>query len=252
MTTTSITQTIKAQCRQLRLPALAEQLTSVVQKAEQEKITYLAFLNNLLQAEIGERMQKDRIRRQKLAKLPLSCNLELYDFSSSVALPAQQLATLRELKWIEQNFNLMLMGPSGTGKTFIAAGLCFDAVEQGYRASFQTMDSLIKTLRMKELTKKAATEYKRITSAHLLVIDDIMMLPMAKTDAVALFHLVNELHEKASLIITTNKAPKQWVELLDDEVLATAILDRILYRCEIIKLQGNSYRMQNRKSIFEQ
>lgn len=248
----SITQSIKAQCRQLRLSAMATALDNQTREAEQQKITYLAFLNNLLQAEINQRMHKDKERRQKQARLPLSCNLEHYDYNSSAAMEPAELKALRELRWVEQNFNLILMGPSGTGKTFIAAGLCFDAVEQGYRACFQTIESLLKTLRMKDITKKAAMEYKRITNAHLLVIDDIMMLPLQKTEAVALFNLINEMHEKASLIITTNKAPKQWVEILQDEVLTTAILDRILYRCEIIKLEGKSYRMQNRKSIFEQ
>ena len=163
----------------------------------------------------------------------------------------QQLNELRELSWLEQNYNVILMGPSGTGKTYIAAGLCFDAVTRGYRAYFKTMDELVKVLKMKEVTHKAATEYKRILKAHLLVIDDIMMFPVSEQAAVELFALINELHEKASLVITTNKSPKQWAEVLKDTVLTTALLDRILYHCEIIKLTGNSYRMDNRKTIFE-
>ena len=141
------------------------------------------------------------------------------------------------------------MGPSG--KTYIAARLCFDAVAQGYRAYFKTMDELIKVLKMKEITRTAATEYKRTLKAHLLVIDDIMMFPVSQPDAIELFALINELHEKASLITTTNKSPKQWAEVLKDTVLTTALLDRILYRCEIINLTGNSYRMDNRQTIFE-
>ena len=87
--------------------------------------------------------------------------------------------------------------------------------------------------------------------ANLVAIDDIMLFPVKKNEAVALFNLIDHLHENCSLIITTNKSPKQWAETLDDEVLASALLDRILYRCEVIKLQGSSYRMQNRKTIFE-
>ena len=103
---------------------------------------------------------------------------------------------------------------------------------------------------MKDMTRAAAAEYNRIMKAHLLVIDDIMMFPVSKEDAVAFFNLINELHGRTSLIITTNKAPKEWTEVLQDKVLTTALLDRILYRCEIIKLQGNSYRMQHRKTNF--
>ncbi|MCX6177854.1 MAG: ATP-binding protein, partial [Chlorobiales bacterium] len=122
----------------------------------------------------------------------------------------------------------------------------------GYHALFRTMDDLIQTIRFKELTTAAGREYKRLLSAHLLVIDDIMMFPLEKTVAVGLFQLVNQLHEQTSFIITTNKSPKEWAEMLGDEVLATALLDRLLYKCEVIKLTGKSYRLENRRSIFDQ
>jgi len=242
---------IKNQCKQLRLPAVANTLNDMVIKAEKEKITYLEFLDQLFNSEINQRMEKDKERRQKRARLPLSYNLDLYDFKSENSISPQELKQLRELKWLEQNFNVILMGPSGTGKTYIAAGLCFDAVDQGYRAYFQTMESLVKVLKMKDITRKAAIEYKRIINAHLLIIDDIMMFPVTHEDAVSFFNLINELHDKTSLVITTNKSPKEWADVLKDTVLTTAILDRILYRCEIIKLTGKSYRMQNRKTIFD-
>ena len=245
------TETIKNQCKQLRLSAVANIINETVMKAEKEKITYLEFLGRLFNTEINQRMEKDKQRRQKHARLPLSYNLDLYDFTSENGISPQELKQLRELKWLEQNYNVILMGPSGTGKTYIAAGLCFDAVDQGYRAYFQTMESLVKVLKMKDITRKAATEYKRILGAHLLIIDDIMMFPVTKEDAVAFFNLVNELHDKTSLVITTNRSPKEWADVLNDTVLTTAILDRILYRCEIIKLAGESYRMQNRKTIFK-
>jgi len=143
------------------------------------------------------------------------------------------------------------MGPSGTGKSFMAAGLVNDAVKKGYKAYFTTMEDLLNVLRMKEMTAVALSTYNRYLRAHLIAIDDIMLLPIKKHEAVALFNLINFLHEQCSLIITTNKSPKQWAETLDDEVLATALLDRILYHCEVIKLDGNSYRMENRKNIFD-
>jgi len=245
------TETIKLQCKQLRLATISNTMDETIMVAEKEKITYLEFLNRLFNSEINHRMEKDKQRRHKNARLPLSYNLDLYDFTADNSIGQQELKQLRELKWLEQNYNLILMGPSGTGKTYLAAGLCFDAVDMGYRAYFQTMESLVKILKMKDITRKAATEYKRIMSAHLLIIDDIMMFPVTHEQAVAFFNLVNELHDKTSLIITTNKSPKQWAEVLYDTVLTTAILDRILYRCEIIKLDGKSYRMQNRKTIFE-
>ena len=247
----SKTETIKSQCKQLKLSAIADNLDDMVRNAQDNQVTFLDFVNMLMQQEINHRMEKDKQRRQKHARLPLDFNLDLYDHSFSNGIGKQQLAQLRELGWLEQNFNVILMGPSGTGKTYIAAGLCFDAVEQGYRAYFKSMEELVGILRKKDITRTAAAEYKRILKSHLLVIDDIMMFPVNQEDAVTFFNLINELHDKTSLIITTNKSPKQWAEVLKDTVLTTALLDRILYRCEVIKLEGNSYRMENRKTIFK-
>ena len=93
--------------------------------------------------------------------------------------------------------------------------------------------------------------YGKILNADLLAIDDIMLLPVSREEATAFFNLINTLHEKTSVIITTNKSPTEWAKDMNDEVLTTALLDRLLYHCEVIKLDGNSYRMENRKTIFE-
>lgn len=247
---TSKTELVKNHCKQLNLTAVCNELDLVLAEAEKNKVSYLELVKTVVETEINYRMKKDLENRTKQARLPLAYNLDLYDFSAENGLDKQQLNQLRELRWMEQNFNIILMGPSGTGKTYIAAGLCFDAVEHGYRAYFKTMDGLIKVLKMKDITRTAATEYKRILNAHLLVIDDIMMFPVNQQDAVLFFNLINELHDKTSLIITTNKSPKEWSDVLKDTVLTTALLDRILHRCEIIKLSGTSYRMKNRQTIF--
>ena len=126
-----------------------------------------------------------------------------------------------------------------------------DAVNKGYRAYFTGMEDLINILKMKDMTSSALNAYNRYIRAHLLAIDDIMLLPVKKHEAIAFFNLINHLHEKCSIIITTNKSPKQWAESLEDEVLAAALLDRILYHCEVVKLEGNSYRMENRKEILK-
>jgi len=128
--------------------------------------------------------------------------------------------------------------------------LVFDAINNGYKALFRTADQIIQTLKLKDITRSATADYKLVLKADLIVIDDLMMFPIEKNIANKLFNLINYLHEKSPIIITTNKSPKQWAKTLDDEVLATAILDRLLYRCEIINLTGDSFRLKNRKSIF--
>ena len=212
--------------------------------------SYSDFSLTLLEKEIQGRHSANLARRIRAARLPLSHDLDKYDHSFANGISPVQMRQLRELLWLDQKFNLMLTGPSGTGKTFITAGLCFEALKKGYRCLFRSMDQLAHTIKMKGMTTLAAREYKRLLKTDLLVIDDIMMFPLDKETAVGLFQLVNQLHESASFIITTNKNPKQWAEMLEDEVLATALLDRLLYKCEILKLTGKSYRLENRKTIF--
>ncbi len=112
------------------------------------------------------------------------------------------------------------------------------------------MEDLIHVLKMKDITRTAVTEYKRIMMLHLLVIEDIMMFSVTGQDAVAFFNLINELHDETSLVITTNKFPKTWADVLKGMVLTTALLHRLLHRCKVIKLSGSSFRMKNRKTFF--
>jgi len=236
----------------LRLTLLKNQPESLIHEAQIDNPGYLEFTMKLLEREIKQRQKTDLERRLTLARLPKDNDLTQFDFNHSNGISKSQLKELRELLWLDQNYNLILMGPSGTGKTFIASGLIHDAVKAGYKAYFKTMEELLAILRMKEMTGSAMNAYNRLLKANVIAIDDIMLFPMKKNEAVAFFNMINHLHEKCSIIVTTNKSPKQWAETLDDEVLATALLDRLLYRCEVIKLDGNSYRMENRKSIFNQ
>ena len=244
------TQALKEYAGQLRLGGIQDQVEELIRKASEEKCSYLDFSLSLLETEINQRSQRDLERRTKAAKLPVNHDLDQYDYSFRSGVGKQQLSQLRECQWLEQNFNVVLMGPSGIGKTMIAAGLCLDALKMGYKAYFRTMEQLNETLIMKDITRSALIEYNKLLKANLLVIDDIMMFALEKKQAVQLFNFINHLHERASLIVTTNKSPQEWVKMLDDEVIATALLDRILYRCEVVRSTGISYRLENRKTIF--
>lgn len=237
-------------CKQLRLSAIGEQVQQLADNAAEEGISYLEFAARLLETEITHRNQNDMLRKVKAAKLPTMHELRAYDCAQSEGMPPAKLQQLKELTWLDQNFNLVVMGPNGVGKSFLAAGLCHHALESGYRAYFRTMEQIMTTLKAKEISRSAMADYKKLHKAHLIVIDDIMMIAIARQDANAFFHFINALHEKTSFVITTNKSPKEWAETIGDEVITTALLDRLLYRCEIIKLNGESYRMKNRKTIF--
>ena len=244
------TDIIKSHASRLRLYTLPRVVEAEAHIAQEQQKTYLEFLRDLLSREVEERDRNDLQRRLKAAHLPPRHDLGLFDHNYSHGITAPRLRELRELSWLEQTYNIILMGPSGTGKTFIASGLVHDAVQQGYKAYMLTMEDIVNTIRMKPVLPSAMTAYNRLLRADLIAIDDIMLFPVKKDEATGFFNLINTLHEKTSLIITTNKAPTEWAKTLDDEVLATAILDRLLYRCEVIKLSGKSYRMGNRKTIF--
>ncbi|WP_157115506.1 IS21-like element helper ATPase IstB [Prosthecochloris sp. HL-130-GSB] len=243
-------QHITEQARELRLSSLVTDLPALLEQARREEPSYTEFAALLLDTELAYRQKNNLERRLKTAQLPLVHDLDQYDHKTVNGISKTQLQELRQLVWLDQTYNMLLVGPSGTGKTFLAGGLCYEAIKQGYTGLFRRMDDLIQTIKLKDITTSAAREYKRLQKAQLLVIDDIMMFPLKKDVSVGLFQLIDQLHEQTSFIITTNKNPKEWAEMLGDEVLATALLDRLLYRSEVIQLSGNSYRMEHRKTIF--
>lgn len=245
-------QQIAQYCRQLKTAGIGAAIDRLIAQAEANDSGFREYTLNLFKAEAEHRHQNEVQRRLKTARLPRNSDLNVYDHTFDNGLKKARLNQLRELNWLDQIYNLMLMGPSGTAKTFLAAGLCADAIHKGYKAYFRTMEEIISVLKMKDFTRTASADYKRLSKANLIVIDDIMLFPVEKDQAVNFFNFINQLYEHTSFIITTNKMPADWAKMLDDEVLATALLDRLLFRCEIINLSGKSYRMKNRKAFFEQ
>ncbi len=245
-------QLIRHYCQQFKLGGIQPRIDSLINDAEAKALGYIDYTLSLLSAEAAHREQNDLTKRLKTARLPRSGDLGTYDQTFDNGLQKNRLNQLKELHWLDQVYNIIFMGPSGTGKTFLSAGLCLEAVRKGYKAYFRTMEELVGMLKMKDFTRTAKADYTRLLKANLIVIDDIMLFPIEKNEAVSLFNFVNQLYEKTSFIITTNKKPAEWAVMLNDEVLATALLDRLLYHCEVINLSGKSYRLQNRKTIFEE
>lgn len=242
---------LKDKLNRLRLYYLRLNIESIIHNAQINKVSYLDLVESFVDSEISSRDSRDFERRFKAAHLPVKHDLNSYDYNFSAGISKQQIKELRELLWIENAYNLILMGPSGTGKTFIAAGLVYEAISKGYKAYLLTMEEVINIIRLKDISPTAMNNYNKLVRAHLVAIDDIMLFPVKREEATGFFNLINALHERSSVIITTNKAPTEWVETLSDEVITTALLDRLMYRCEVIKLEGDSYRIENRKTIFK-
>jgi len=132
----------------------------------------------------------------------------------------------------------------------MSIALAYHACEQGYKVSFTTMQSLVRYLRTEEIDRRSRTKMNRIRKSHLLVIDEVGYLPISSVEGNLFFQLISELQEQTSIIITTNKGFEDWVEFLGDAALATAILDRLSFRCDRIQMSGKSYRLENRKSFL--
>lgn len=228
----------------------ANYLPALLKEAEKGDMTYLSFLNSILSYELKRREEKLLERRLKWAAFPTHKTLDEFNLDEQQSLSQKQLNQLRELVWIDQLYNIILLGPPGVGKTHLAIGLGLEAIHQGYKVMFVSMGDLIHTLKTEEITRRSQTKMTRIRKADLIIIDDLMFMAMDQHEANLFFHLINDLYNQTSIILTSNKAPKEWGELLGDPAITTAILDRIVHRAEIIHLNGDSYRMKHRTSIF--
>ena len=237
--------------KSLRMSESSQYLPTLVKEAEMHDKSYLGFLNSILEYEQKRREEKLLERRLKWAAFPSHKTLDEFNLDEQRSLSRKQLNQLKELTWIEQLYNIIFLGPPGVGKTHLAIGLGLEAIHQGYKVMFISMGDLVHTLKTEEISRKSKTRMKRIRDANLLIIDDLMFMAMDQHEANLFFHLINDLYNKSSIILTSNKAPKDWGELLGDPAITTAILDRIIHRAEIIHLNGDSYRMKHRTSIFE-
>jgi DNA replication protein DnaC len=236
----------------IRLVEASKQLPSLLEEAEKDQISYLAFLNNVVSYERRIRDEKNMEKRLKLASFPSMTPLEEFNLDEQESLSIKQFNQLKELAWIEQIFNLILLGPPGAGKTHLAIGLGLEAIKQGYKVSFISMGDLVHTLKTMDITRKSQTRIKRMKESNLVIIDDLMYAAMDSREANLFFQLVNDLYNHSSIILTSNRSPKEWTELLGDVGVATAILDRLIHRAEIVHMDDPSYRMRHRQTIFNE
>ena len=236
--------------KQLRLTETSHELPNLLRKAEQASWTYREFVQEIVLYELKKREEKSIEKRMKWAKFPYLKTLKEFDLSEQTSLSQRQLNQLEELNWMEKQFNLILLGPPGSGKTHLSISLGIEAIQRGFQVMFVTMGELINLLKSREFTRKSQVLLNRIESSDLVIIDDLMYMAMDQREANLFFHLINHLYERSSIILTSNKSPAEWGELLGDEGITTAILDRLLHRVEIVHLNEDSYRMKHRQSMF--
>lgn len=242
---------VKEYTATLGLKNTHESMQRLIHTAEQEDLSYVAFLKKVFEEELRYRQDKAQAKRIKEAGFPYPKFLRDFDLEFCQSITPKQFNQLSELTWIDGLYNLVLSGPPGVGKSHIAIGLAYHACEQGYKASYTSMQSLVQCLRTEEIDRRSRTKLNRIRKSNLLVIDEVGYLPISSSEGNMFFQLISELQEQTSILITTNKGFEEWAEFLDDAALATAILDRLSFRCDRIQISGKSYRLENRKSFLD-
>ncbi len=213
-------------------------------------LTPLESVERFLSEQICLKEQKAGKIRLKRSLLPTLKTIEEFDFGFQRSITKEQMLRLCDFTWVEDAYNIMFLGPPSVGKTHLATALGYRALEKGYAVSFLTLDSLVRLLKTAEIASQSKSRLNTIHKSNLVIIDEVGFLPVSKVEANLLFSFVSALHEKTSIIITSNKGFAEWAGFLGDEVITTAILDRLVYRCEIFNMVGDGYRLKNRKSIL--
>ena len=246
-------ETTISMLKTLNMYHTSEVLNDLFEKAREKSLTYEKFLEETLNGEIKGREKRKLEKRLKLASFPEYKTLSEFNLSEQQSLSQKQLNQLKELIWLEQGYNIIFLGPPGVGKTHLAQGIGIEAINNGYKVKFSTMADLVHILKTQEISSVSRNTVKRIVESDLLIIDDLMFMAMEKHEANLFFQLINKLYGQTSVVITSNKSPETWGELLGDQAITTAILDRIVHKCEVINFfNDESYRIKHRKTIFDE
>lgn len=231
----------------MKMMHLAERLETVCEQAAKRELTYKEFLGEALAAEWQGRHLKGVEARLALARLPWVKTLEQFDFGFQPSLDRKVIRELAGLSFVERAENVILLGPPGVGKTHLAIALGVKAAEAGHRVLFLTLETLVTRLKRAQAENRFERALQQLVYPKLLILDEIGYLPMTREEASLLFRLIARRYEKAALILTSNKSFIDWGEIFGDQVLATAILDRLLHHATTLNIKGESYRLKEKR-----
>lgn len=231
----------------LRLRRASERLDAVLSEGARREWTLLQFLDQLLQEELDAKQTKRVAMGLQIAHFPAVKTLGEFDFKQQPSVDARLVKELETSRYIAHGENVLLLGPPGVGKTHLAIGLGRAAVERGHSTLFTTATGLIAALAKAESEGQLSERVSFYAKPKLLIVDELGYLPFEKRSAHLFFQLVSKRYERGSMLLTTNQSVSQWGAVFGDDVLAAAILDRLLHHSHAITINGESFRLRNKR-----